>query len=51
MRRRNRGKETGKRNRDRETKKKGRTQQPHGGSQPSVMRSEDSYSVLMYNNK
>jgi hypothetical protein len=31
-----------------------KSQQPHGGSQPSVMRSdasEVSYSVLMYNNK
>jgi hypothetical protein len=37
-----------------------KSQQPHGGSQPTVMRSgalpssgvsEDSYSVLMYNNK
>jgi hypothetical protein len=34
-----------------------KSQQPHGGSQPSVMRSEapfwseDSYSVLRYNNK
>jgi len=35
-----------------------KSQQPHGGSQPSVMRSdpfsgvpEDNYSVLIYNNK
>jgi hypothetical protein len=31
-----------------------KSQQPHGGSQPPLMRSdasEDSYSVLMYNNK
>jgi hypothetical protein len=36
-----------------------KSQQPHGGSQPSIMRSdalfwvvsEDSYSVLMYNSK
>jgi hypothetical protein len=35
-----------------------KSQQPHGGSQPPIMRSdpssgvfEDSYSVLMYNNK
>jgi hypothetical protein len=26
-----------------------KSQQPHGGSQPSVMRSEDNYSVLTYN--